>query len=305
MSPASIAAEEDRAAPADPEVIAEDIRIPVGDKTGQVIQVLTWRHAVRRPYWTCFPIHGIGTGAWIWNGVASQLVRQGARVIAPTLPGHPPSVGGEKPRTIRFGDCLQAVRLVADRFLKGNNNVVVGHSLGAPLAARIANRRKSVSHLVLLSPIPANGIFRSCFRGASKYPKLMWDLLRQRSLLPFVNSSIQTARELYFGSPRSFPEALIGRCRRGFCPGPFYALWDLLFFAGYRVRPKGRTLIIAGAEDGLFSVEGLRQTAAAIWADFRILPVGHQMVLSAESAGQVAQAIDVFRTTAEGAGLSR
>lgn len=116
------------------------------------------------PYWSAdeggpaiLLLHGAACGAWVWaEGFAATLAEAGCRVAAPDLPNGP-------------GATL-AARLAAARAamaaLEGPV-LLVGHSLGALLAQRLAPEPAAMAQ-VLLAPVPPEGLWASNLR-------LLWD----------------------------------------------------------------------------------------------------------------------------------
>jgi pimeloyl-ACP methyl ester carboxylesterase len=102
-------------------------------------------------------LHGAACGAWVWaEGFAAALAAGGCHVAAPDLPNGP-------------GATL-ADRLVAARAVIAALNgpvVLVGHSLGALVAQRLAVEAAAVAQ-VLLAPVPPEGLWASNLR-------LLWD----------------------------------------------------------------------------------------------------------------------------------
>jgi magnesium chelatase accessory protein len=84
-------------------------------------------------------LHGTGASAHSWRDIAPALARRlpsGARVIVPDLPGHaftgrPPDAGLSLPGMARLLCALLAV-------LQARPRVLIGHSAGAAIAARMA-----------------------------------------------------------------------------------------------------------------------------------------------------------------------
>jgi pimeloyl-ACP methyl ester carboxylesterase len=82
---------------------------------------------------TVLLLHGFSADSATWASVASGLARGGARVIAPDLPGH----GMTAIKAIHFDAVLEAVDGFAQALALGETEVL-GHSMGAAVAARLA-----------------------------------------------------------------------------------------------------------------------------------------------------------------------
>lgn len=92
-------------------------------------------------------IHGAGDVGWSWHLVARELVGRGHRVIAPDLPGD------DEVQT--FEDYADAV--VAEAGVRGDEVVVVGHSMGAYTAPIVAERLGARLLVLLAGMIPSPG----------------------------------------------------------------------------------------------------------------------------------------------------
>ena len=99
-------------------------------------------------------LHGIGSGSASWLGVAETLAGQ-ARLIAWDAPGYGDStpLPMARPRAVDYSNRLRALldALAIDRCL------LVGHSLGALMAAPTAVADGRVAALVLISPAQGYG----------------------------------------------------------------------------------------------------------------------------------------------------
>jgi len=90
-------------------------------------------------------IHGLAGNRGTWWNIAEQLADGGCAVVAPDLRGH-----GDSPTTSRYrfddfaGDLAE---------LGGPWDLVIGHSLGGPIACALAHRCRQVAALVLLDPV--------------------------------------------------------------------------------------------------------------------------------------------------------
>jgi pimeloyl-ACP methyl ester carboxylesterase len=103
-----------------------------------------------------FLLHGFPDSAWTWEYQLAELAAAGYRVIAPFLPGYPPSgvpPGGE----IRFPDVVEHVADFVAETAGGTKVVLVGHDWGATLAYAIAAARpEQLSSAAMLAvPHPA------------------------------------------------------------------------------------------------------------------------------------------------------
>jgi pimeloyl-ACP methyl ester carboxylesterase len=90
-------------------------------------------------------IHGLAGNRGTWWNLAEQLAGFGCTVVAPDLRGH-----GEAPSTssYRFEDFSSDLAV-----LGGDWDLVIGHSLGGPIACSLAHRVSGVAALLLLDPV--------------------------------------------------------------------------------------------------------------------------------------------------------
>ena len=112
-----------------------------------------WEPTDRPATATMLLLHGFAGDAQIWAPLAATLVRAGARVIAPDLPAH----GATAIEAATLGDLVAAGGGFMDR-LGLSRLHLVGHSLGAALACRLATARPGlVRQLTLLAPAGLGG----------------------------------------------------------------------------------------------------------------------------------------------------
>lgn len=90
-------------------------------------------------------IHGVASSGAGWSRVGALLAAAGIEAWAPDLRGH-----GAAPRSDRyaFADIAGDLALLGDAW-----SVVVGHSLGGPVALTLAAGSTQVGALVLLDPV--------------------------------------------------------------------------------------------------------------------------------------------------------
>jgi pimeloyl-ACP methyl ester carboxylesterase len=106
--------------------------------------------------------HGIAANKLIMRYLARSFAEQGLRVYIPDLPGHGRSVGPFSPD--RAESCsLSLVRGLAARgMIQPERTILAGHSMGAAIALRIADRFRPAG-VIAISPAPmseAHGVQR-------------------------------------------------------------------------------------------------------------------------------------------------
>ncbi|HEY8979158.1 MAG TPA: lysophospholipase [Streptomyces sp.] len=129
-----------------------DVRLLPG--TRGRIAVHTWPHPA--PRHLALLVHGYGEHLGRYEEVAGVLHARGAVVVGPDHAGHGLS-DGERVLVEDFEDVVTDVETVLDRARAehpGLPLVVVGHSMGGLIAARLAQRRSAdLAALVLSAPV--------------------------------------------------------------------------------------------------------------------------------------------------------
>lgn len=145
---------------ADVRAAAQSTRPPASSADARVMDLpegrlsfRLWEPSDRPAETTVMLLHGFAGDAQIWAALAAALVRAGARVIAPDLPAH----GATTIEAATLGDLVAASGAFIDR-LGLSRLHMVGHSLGAALACRLARQRPGlVRQLTLLAPAGLGG----------------------------------------------------------------------------------------------------------------------------------------------------
>lgn len=90
-------------------------------------------------------VHGLCGNRGTWWNIAEQLAGFGCRVVAPDLRGH-----GDAPSAsiYRFEDFSSDLEV-----LDANWDLVIGHSLGGPIACLLAQKLNGVARILLLEPV--------------------------------------------------------------------------------------------------------------------------------------------------------
>lgn len=90
-------------------------------------------------------IHGLGGNRGTWWNVAEQLAESGCTVVAPDLRGHGDAPSASRYRFEDFSSDLEV--------LDANWDLVIGHSLGGPIACLLAQRLSGISGVLLVEPV--------------------------------------------------------------------------------------------------------------------------------------------------------
>lgn len=130
---------------------ASQLTIQVATVAG-TIQLREWPAQGAR-HGDAFLIHGLFADAESYTLVARRLAKGGLRVLAIDLPGH----GGSDARAVTL-DGLVEVTATAVRAIAVGPVKLVGHSLGATIAAKLAAQREiELDRLLLLAPAGLGG----------------------------------------------------------------------------------------------------------------------------------------------------
>ncbi|WP_448148208.1 alpha/beta fold hydrolase [Labrys miyagiensis] len=104
-----------------------------------------WGRGTERPI---LLLHGFGGDSQTWTLLASPLVRQGRKVVAPDLPAH----GATDFDETTLDAMADAIVVFIDRLGLGGAELV-GHSLGGAVAMRVARRLgERVGRVTLIAP---------------------------------------------------------------------------------------------------------------------------------------------------------
>jgi pimeloyl-ACP methyl ester carboxylesterase len=98
-------------------------------------------------------LHGLAANERLMDYYTRGFLAAGLRVIAPDFPGHGRSPGGFSP--LRAESCSEALLVDAMRRgqLEASRTLLIGHSLGAAIALRVASRQR-VAGVIAISPAP-------------------------------------------------------------------------------------------------------------------------------------------------------
>jgi pimeloyl-ACP methyl ester carboxylesterase len=226
-------------------------------------------------------IHGYGGAASNWTLVAPRLLGRN-RVIVPDLPGH----GGSSP----LPGPAERIDPYADRLvplLGGEPAVIVGHSLGAVVALRLAVRRPDlVRGVVLAGPAGIGSSTRSAERTLTfisvvqpgKRISRLWRVVSRNAVL----------RKLAFGTVSVIdPRALDPHAAGGFLAGSalhtdIRSAGDALVRSDPRVDLEHVTspaLVLHGARDVQVPMRDAFEYARRLRAPLRVIAdCGHLLI---------------------------
>ena len=242
-------------------------------------------------------IHGLGGAATNWTLVAPELARS-RRVIVPDLPGH----GGSAP--LAAAPTLEPYADRVHRLLEREAALpapLVGHSLGALVALRLAIRApEAVTAVVLVS---AAGIFSTSRRA--RYALKLLGVAQPMRLLAHQRGRVARSpflRTLFLSWwTASDPVALSPRAVEGLLAGPTLHT-DVVSAARALVADDPRDdlggvlcpcLVVHGANDLQIPVGDAIEYARRLRAPLRIVPDASHLVIG-ERPEACADAIERF-----------
>ena len=205
------------------------------------VSVTVWSPAATQDARTLVLIHGMFGDHNVWTGTADLLVRAGFRVLAMELPCH----GSTRSQATAFSDVVDCVaEVIADQC--PGNVVLVGHSLGAAIAARVARKPAlSIDALVLIAPVGIGSRIEQAFLDGMTYAESNEAILRElrRLTVARITPSIPYVKDLREGIAAR-RNRLIDLCRQVSWNGvqQLDILPDI-------AASQGKTVVIQGRRD--------------------------------------------------------
>ena len=210
-------------------------------------------------------VHGHGHGAWAFEHWLTAAAEAGHPAYALSLRGHGGSPG--RVRTARLGHYVEDVVRTAESI--GPSTVLVGHSMGGLVVQR-ALTRYAAPAAVLVTPVPAHTAVVAYLGIARRRPL--------DALTMAVGGTLPMRPEYLFSElppDRALPYT--ERC------GPESALVQYQYLFRLPTRPplgNPPVLVLAGGDDRLIPLRGIRATAARFSAPLREFPgMGHDLML--------------------------
>lgn len=226
-------------------------------------------------------LHGIGSGAGSWQ-LLSTLLTQRLRVIAWDAPGYGDSDGLAEPEP-KASDYADALRGLVDA-LGLHRFVLVGHSLGAMMAAAFAAACPQHVHVLLLAD-PAQG-----YANASAAARARACVERVQLLVSLGPEKYALQRAPGLLRPHPAAEALsaVQDAMRRLRPAGFEQACAMLAHDDiWRYLPKwsGTTRVISGDVDTITPPADVSALALRLKAPLRLLPgAGHASYLDAPAS---------------------
>lgn len=249
--------------------------------------LMAWRGAGPESRQTLVLLHGIGSGAASWSGAIARLAAS-QRVIAWDAPGYGRSAALPNPEPMA-DDYAQALEALLRATVRGPV-VLVGHSLGALMAAATAARGNvDVRALVLASPAPGYGQAPEALRKAKHAERL-------KAVDTLGIDGMAAARSAALCAPGT-PEDVIEQVRHNMrlCTPVGYrqAAW-MLAHEDLRTHLRRLTTaaaVICGALDTVTPPRGAQSLAAEFTMPYLEIPaVAHALYV--EAPGPFAEALE-------------
>jgi pimeloyl-ACP methyl ester carboxylesterase/aryl carrier-like protein len=230
-------------------------------------------------------LHGMLEQGAAWEHVAGELARRGFRVVAPDQRGHGLSGHVGAGGSYHLLDFLADLDAVA-RSLKKRPLTLVGHSMGAALAALLAGARpKAIDSLVLIEcPFPADPIDGE----APQQVATQLDYLASPPPHPVLADVMEAARRLR-QSTASLPEEMAVRLARRItqpCEGGVRWRWD--------ARLQTRAGIAFQGIESL-NLSGYLETLRGIQASVTLVHAAGSNLLKPEKVGLLQSALNHSR----------
>lgn len=249
-------------------------------------------------------IHGMWMTGACWEPFAAGLRDAGHQVHALTLPSHEPGLS-EAPAGLQglgLDDYAQSVCEELDRLGLQSPPVLVGHSMGALIAQKVATRR-AVAALGLLAPV----LPRQAQRLDLRRMVITWKLLRRKGVRPVPHRP--RARDLVRWMAPDLAEADAARLAPELCWESGRVVfemecWPLDLRGGNRVsrrRIHAPVWIAGGGLDQMIDAAAVRRLASWYQAPCTILPETGHWLLGETAAGLAGDFLDWLAAQETGA----
>lgn len=225
-------------------------------------------------------VHGILHGAWCWDEYfLPYFAEQGYHASALSLRNHANSEKVSGWRWLRIQDYVADVAQVAAQIESetGTRPVVIGHSMGGLVVQRYLEKYTAPAG-VLMASCPVHGVWQTMFRVIVNQPMAFLNINLHLNL-KYLASTKEYGRWSFFS--QTMPDEQVQQYVDNFDDESYLAFLDMLLFALPRPkRVNAPILVVAGADDTLFSVAEEEKTARTYNADFSSFEnVAHDMML--------------------------
>lgn len=220
-------------------------------------------------------VHGTSHGAWCWDEhFLGYFAQHGYRAVAVNLRGHGGSPVDTPLRTVSLSDYVDDVRHVTSEI--GCAPVLIGHSLGGFVVMKYLQRYESPA-AVLAASAPPFGQWGTLSRTIRRHPGLMLRTVLHGKFAPDLSQPDLTRR--FFFSP-DMAEHRVRRYASFLQPESDRALLECMFRAPRRRYRATPILVLAAANDAVFTPRETAATARKYGADWQLIPdLAHDLML--------------------------
>jgi non-heme chloroperoxidase len=231
---------------------------------------------------TIVMIHGMWAGGWVWDAWRPVFESRGYRCIIPTLrfhdalPSSPPEALGSTSLLDYAQDLEVEIAGLDDQL------VLMGHSMGGMLAQMLAERR-SPAALVLLSPMPPQGINTLSPASLRMFRPVLkrWGFWRRPTRPLFADAVASMIGRMPEGAQKTLFDRLVHESGRAACEAGFWFVDPKRAKWINESRILCPILVANGTEDQLHTTSMMRRVARAYepHSTFWLLPEhGHWLV---------------------------
>ena len=234
-------------------------------------------------------IHGICTGAWIWQDhFLPFFANLGYDSYALSLRGHGESEGREKVRAFTLSDFADDIEWALNEI--GGPVVIVGFSLGGGVVQHFMQRGKLPAGAVLLCSAPPHGLMRAAAEMYASNPKLAHEMQIVLQEGPSAANLDIIEDGLFSGPPSAELRQRFAERMGDIAETASQQLTGWIPFAPF---PWGmpKTLIVGGERDQFVPVTDVRLTAIYYGARAVIVPNGAHAIMLDKNWRDAAQPI--------------
>lgn len=223
-------------------------------------------------------VHGAWHGAWCWDEYfLPYFAHHGYAAHAVSLRGHGNSSGPKRLSWVSTADYVADVVATARQLAMPP--VVIGHSMGGLIVQKYLETHFAPAG-ILLASAPPKPIFRTTFDVIRHAPLPFLKVNLQLNLYPVVGTPELAGAFLFSADmPKEKVAAYHGRLQAE----SYRAYLDMLGLSlPHPKQVKTPMLVLGAANDAIFSVAEVEETAAAYNTQARIFPnMAHDMMLEA------------------------
>ena len=224
-------------------------------------------------------VHGKWHGAWCWDEYFLPYFNgHGYDCTALSLRGHAGSEGRKGLRWYSIADYVSDVEQIAGQF--DAPPVIIAHSMGGFITQKYLEKHHDHPAAVLLTPIPATGLWPSTIDVLCERPMIILKSLASLGLYPVVETP-EVARWSLFSE--DIPNELLEKYHSKLQNESFRAYLDELGLNLVRTKRVKTPLLIIGAEkDAVVKPWLVQRTAKKYGITAEIFPdMAHDVMLEA------------------------